>query len=106
MLFYIVTIIVCMLAIIAGNVFSVPFEWNNLLWVSVNVVIGTIGVITADGIGATVIRRLLPKKWFMPTNKFWDVPKWSIISTRLLKLRHGRTTCQSLVALQASAKVS
>lgn len=87
MLFYIVTIIVCMLAIIAGNVFSVPFDWNNLLWVSVNVIIGTVGVITADGIGATVIRRLLPKKWFMPTNKLWDVPKWEHNFYKAIKIK-------------------
>lgn len=75
MLFYISTIIISVVIIILANLFSAPFDLNNLLWLSVNTVIGTVGVITLDGIGALIVRRLLPMKWFTPEKKLFQVSK-------------------------------
>ena len=98
MLFYIITILVSMAIIIVANVFSVPFDASNLLWVSVNVVIGTVGVIALDGVGATVVRKLLPRKWFMPTHKIWDVPKWEHNFYKAIKIKSWKDRVPELGA--------
>ena len=64
-----------MLIIIFANLFSVPFSWVNLLWLSLNTTIGTVGVIAVDGIGALIVRRLLPMKWFTPERRLFRVSK-------------------------------
>lgn len=64
-----------MIIIILGNLLASPFEWANLLWLSVNTTVGTVGVIALDGLGALIVRRLLPMKWFTPEKKLFQVSK-------------------------------
>ena len=40
-----------------------------------NVTVGTIGVIAIDGLGAFLVRRALPEKWFLPNRKLFTVSK-------------------------------
>ena len=75
MLFYLLTIFIAMVIIAISNALVVPFDWYNLLWISINVVIGTVAVIAADGIGALIVRRLLPQKWFLPERRLFQVSK-------------------------------
>lgn len=75
MLFYILTILVGTVAIILGNTFAVPFEWQNLLWNSINTVTGVVAIIALDGLFAFLIRRALPKSWFMHGKRVFEVKK-------------------------------
>ena len=64
-MFYVFTIIICMALIVCGNVMWFPKvlafgTWDYVLWTSVC----TLSVIVIDGIFATIVRRLLPSKWF------------------------------------------
>lgn len=75
MVFYLITIFVSMVIIALANAFAVPFEWNNLLWIFLNVMVGTVGVIAIDGLGAFLVRRALPEKWFLPKRRLFTVSK-------------------------------
>ena len=75
MLTYILIIVISAIIIILANTFCVPFEWLNLMWNSINTVISVIAVIAVDGIGATIVRRALPEKWFMPHKRIFQVSK-------------------------------
>ena len=75
MLFYILTILAGTVAIILGNTFAVPFEWHNLLWNSINTVTGVVAIIALDGLFAFLIRRALPKSWFMYGKRVFEVKK-------------------------------
>ena len=67
MFFYLTTIIVCMAIICAFNIgFTTLDPWYIIL----AVVINTVAVIVVDGIFATIVRWLLPKKWFSE-DKLW-----------------------------------
>ena len=75
MLFYILTIVIGTIAIILGNTLCVPFEWSNLMWNSINTVTGVVAIIAWDGLWAFLIRRALPRSWFMPGKKIFEVSK-------------------------------
>ncbi len=64
-MFYLITILVCMVLIVLGNWLCLPeindfALWDYALWTTVC----TISVIAIDGIFATIVRRLLPERWF------------------------------------------
>ncbi len=75
MLFYILTIAIGTVVIILSNTLCVPFEWQNLMWNSINTVTGVVAIIAWDGLGAFLIRRALPKSWFMPGKRIFEVSK-------------------------------
>lgn len=75
MLFYILTIVIGSVAIILGNTFAVPFEWQNLMWNSIYTVTGVVAIIAWDGLFAFLIRRALPKSWFMHGRRAFEVSK-------------------------------
>ncbi len=77
MIFYIAVIAAANAAIILLNLFMLmpPVSWQSLLWISAGTVMGTLGVIAADGLGALAVRRLLPKKWFEAERRIFRVSK-------------------------------
>lgn len=74
-MFYILTILISMAVIILGNSIALNFSVESILNITINVTIGTIGVIAWDGLGALIVRRLLPMKWFLPHKKAFNVSK-------------------------------
>jgi hypothetical protein len=56
---------------IANTLLSFSFEL--LLWNLLSVAIGVAAIIAQDGIGALIIRRLTPKKWFLPERRLFTV---------------------------------
>ncbi len=74
-MFYIITILVSAILIIAANVAVFPFSWAYLGSVSLSVTVGVIAVIAIDGIFALLIRRLTPKFWYHPERSFFEVKK-------------------------------
>ena len=75
-MFYLFTIAGATLLIALFNfLFGAAHTWlefgSILLWTS----LGTVSVITVDGLFAFIIRRL-PEKWFAPDAKAFSVPKW------------------------------
>lgn len=76
MLLYILIISIATVIIILANFFaSGNLELNNLLWLSIDTVVGVIAVIAWDGLMAFLIRRLLPMSWFAPGKKLFQVSK-------------------------------
>ena len=72
---YIITVLISMVLIVAGNMLFVPFSVNALLDISLSVTIGAAGVFAIDGIFAFIIRRMTPKAWYMPKHKIYEVSK-------------------------------
>lgn len=75
MAFYIITILgadvfMLLLSFFVGTKY---FDYSAL-YIVLAVVLGTIGVIALDGIGAFLIRRL-PERWFAWDKKIWNVSK-------------------------------
>lgn len=75
MVFYLLTIFISMVFVALVNALIVPFDISNFLWIFLNVTIGTVGVIALDGLGAFLVRRALPEKWFLPKRKLFTVLK-------------------------------
>ncbi len=75
MLTYILMIVISAIIIILANTLCVPFEWNNLMWNSINTAISVISVISVDAIGVTIVRHVLPQGWFSPDKKIFQVSK-------------------------------
>ncbi len=61
-MFFILTIIIAVILIIAVD--TLIFGLSNLLYFSLAVVITTVAVIAVDGLFATIVRWVMPKKWF------------------------------------------
>ncbi len=75
MLFYIIVILSADIVITLLNILIPSMNGNGALRIALNTVIGTVGIIALDGLGALVVRRLLPKKWFLPNVKLFKVSK-------------------------------
>ncbi len=76
MLLYILVISIATVIIILANFFGGgDLALNNLLWLSINTVVGVIAIIAWDGLMAFLIRRLLPMSWFTPEKKLFQVSK-------------------------------
>ena len=76
MLLYILVILVATVIIILANFFaSGDLAVNNLLWLSIDTVVGVIAIIAWDGLMAFLIRRVLPMSWFTPGKKLFQVSK-------------------------------
>lgn len=71
-MFYLIIILICMLLIMA---FNIVFSSLSIGYIVLAVTISTIGAIVIDGIFATIIRHFLPNKWFLYSNKKFDVSK-------------------------------
>lgn len=74
-MFYIFTILISSTIIALANFLPFSQDFMNLLYISINTVVGVIGVIALDCIGALIVRRLLPMKWFLPNKKIFQVSK-------------------------------
>ena len=73
MLYVSVIIGSAIIIIIANTVFS--FSPELLLSNTLSVSLGVIAIIAQDGIGALLLRRLTPAKWYAPGRKFFRVTK-------------------------------
>ena len=104
MLFYILTILVSMVIIIFANVLAVPFELNNLLYVTLSTAACTIGVIAVDGLGAFVVRRCLPVKWFLPSRQLFQVSKKERNFYKKIKIKSWKDKVPELGMFTAFSK--
>ncbi len=76
MLLYVLIISIATVIIILANFFAGgDLALNNLLWLSIDTVVGVIAIIAWDGLMAFLIRRLLPMSWFAPGKKLFKVSK-------------------------------
>lgn len=76
MLLYILIISIATLIIILANFFaSGNLELTNLMWLSIDTVVGVVAIIAWDGLMAFLIRRVLPMSWFSPGKKIFQVSK-------------------------------
>ncbi len=76
MLLYILVILIATVIIILANFFANGnLELTNLMWLSIDTVVGVIAIIAWDGLMAFLIRRLLPMSWFAPGKKLFQVSK-------------------------------
>ncbi len=75
MLSYILIILGADIVITLFNIFIPSISAHGALWIALNTIIGTVGIIAVDGLGAFVVRRLLPKKWFTADVKLFRVSK-------------------------------
>ncbi len=76
MLLYILIISIATVIIILANFFAGgDLALNNLLWLSIDTVVGVIAIIAWDGLMAFLIRRLLPMSLFAPGKKIFQVSK-------------------------------
>ena len=76
MILYTLVISIATIVIILVNFFvSGNLELSNLLHLTINTVVGVIGIIAWDGLMAFLIRRLLPMSWFAPGKKIFQVSK-------------------------------
>lgn len=67
------TIIIGGAIIIAVANTLVSFSFELLLQNLLSVAIGVVAIIAQDGIGALIIRRLTPKKWYLPEKTLFTV---------------------------------
>jgi hypothetical protein len=74
-MFYIITILVCAILIILGNMVFLPFSWELVGFLSLSVAIGVVAIIAEDGLSALIIRRLTPKSLFHPRRRFFEISK-------------------------------
>ena len=72
---YIITVLISMVLIVAGNMMFLPLCAKALFDTSLSVVIGTAAIFALDGIFAFLIRRMTPKSWYMPGKKVFAVSK-------------------------------
>ena len=61
-MFFILTIIISVILIIAVD--TLIFGFSTLLSFAIAVVVTTVSVIAVDGLFATIVRWIMPKKWF------------------------------------------
>lgn len=74
-MFYVITVLICGILLIAANMLRIPFSWGELLRISLSVALGIVSIFALDGIFAFVIRRLTPASWYMPRHKIYEVSK-------------------------------
>lgn len=72
---YLITILVCMIMITLSNYFLLPTSTFDLFELSIWTAICTLSAIAIDGLFATVVRRLLPEKWFSVEKKIFCAGK-------------------------------
>ena len=104
MVFYLVTIFISMVIIAVANALVVPFEISNFLWIFLNVTIGTVGVIAIDGLGAFLVRRALPEKWFLPQKKLFTVSKKEHNFYKAIKIKSWKDKVPELGMFTAFSK--
>ncbi len=74
-MFYVITVLICGMVLIAANMLRIPFSWGELLRISLSVALGIVSIFALDGIFAFIIRRLTPASWYMPRHKIYEVSK-------------------------------
>ena len=75
-MFYLIVIFISMALIIGANLlFSATFTLQALGNMALSVTIATVSIFLVDAISALIIRRLTPKKWYLPDRRFFTVSK-------------------------------
>ncbi len=104
MVFYLLTIFISMVIIALANALAVPFEISNFMWIFLNVTVGTVGVITLDGLGAFLVRRALPEKWFLPQKRLFTVSKKEHNFYKAIKIKSWKHKVPELGMFTAFSK--
>ena len=88
MLLYTLVISICTVIIILANYLaSGNLAPSNFLHLSIDTVVGVIGIIAWDGLMAFLIRRLLPMSWFSPGKKLFRVSKKEKKFYQIIKIK-------------------
>ena len=90
MVLYIVTILLGMAGIFAGNFFINPADlplWKIILFTVLQPII----MIAWDGLGAYIIHWVIPGRLFLQIQTSLKLEKKNVNSTKLLELKNGRT---------------
>lgn len=75
-MFYLIVILIAMLLIIGANLlFAATFTLEAILSMAFSVTVATVAIFLIDAVSALAIRRLTPKKWYLPGKRFFTVSK-------------------------------
>ena len=74
-MFYLTVIISATALTALFNILLSPISAESIHYFCLSSCVGTISIIAIDGLFALLIRRLLPKSWFLPNKKIFTVSK-------------------------------
>ena len=75
-MFYLIIIFIAMILIIGANLlFAATFTLDALLSTAISVTVATLSIFLIDAVTALIVRRLTPKKWYLPGRKLFTVSK-------------------------------
>ena len=105
MVFYIVSILSCMVIIAVLNaVFSIPIYGFSVLYIILAVIISTVSVILIDAILAFMVRRFLPEKWFSADKTIYKAGKRECLWYERLGIKRWKDKILELGALSGFRK--
>ena len=97
MIFYIAAIVGCDILIMIGNIiFTKPIYGFSNLYIILCCAISAIVLIAIDGLGATLVRRCLPKKWFLPDVKIHQVGKKECVAYEKIGIKSWKDSVTEL----------
>jgi hypothetical protein len=75
-MFYIITVALSIIIIAVSNVIFIPaFTLSDVIGAFISVSIGAACAFIIDALSALIIRRLTPKRWYLPCVKLFEVSK-------------------------------
>lgn len=87
-MFYLIIIFVAVILVGGVNLlFSLPVTLQDVLSVYFAVILGSVVAFLLDAVSAFAIRRLTPKKWYLPSRKLFKVSKKERNFYRALKIK-------------------
>ena len=87
-MFYLIIIFVAVIVVGGANLlFSLPVTLQDVLSVYFAVILGSIAAFLLDAVSAFAIRRLTPKKWYLPSRRLFKVSKKERNFYRALKIK-------------------
>lgn len=87
-MFYLIIIFVAVIIVGGANLlFSLPVTLQDVLSVYFAVILGSIAAFLLDAVSAFAIRRLTPKKWYLPSRRLFSVSKKERNFYRALKIK-------------------
>lgn len=105
MVFYIVSILTCMVIIATINIiFTVPIFGFGVWYVILAVILSTISVIIVDLIFALIVRRALPEKWFAVDKTCYNASKKERVFYEKLGIKKWKDKILELGALSGFRK--
>ena len=87
-MFYLIIIFVSVILVgLCNLLFNLPVSVNDVLAVYFAVILGAVAAFLLDAISAFAIRRMTPKKWYLPSRKIFKVSKKERNFYRALKIK-------------------